>query len=371
MFLIIGCSKQPIINDNNTVLFINPQESEKMDLSDFIDSICIIPLETADNSLIKRSVNLKIVNHQYFINDSREQLLVFDECGNYLYSSKKKAGNGPNEYLTLMDFDIINDKIEIFDALGYKMRVYNEDMDYVEEFILNRDILPAERYFKLNDDLYVFQESDKTGFNLKLYSKKRNEILEKIEVSSSVSDEKKQFVGVTPHPFLAYNGKYYATSFFPSNELYEFDPISLKLSLVLRTDFGKYNFSIEQMSSSVNSSVDYLKDNSDKFAFVGAKYLLPHHKLVFFSYGKIHPLHLAYFSEKANSVKVYYNEPYSKEQMPIPDLVENNYLYYVCEPQYLSYHVDTMLMVKKDILKMKIINEDDNPIIIRYKLKEK
>lgn len=102
------------------------------------------------------------------------------------------------------------------------------------------------------------------------------------------------------------------------------------------------------------------------YAFTSAKYLLPDIDIVFFYFDN--KLYVAFNRKDQNQTSIYYNEPLSL-QLPIPDLVQDSCFYYVCEPLYLPYYVDSCLMSKEDIAKMKSVKDDDNPIIIQYKLK--
>lgn len=53
----------------------------------------------------------------------------------------------------------------------------------------------------------------------------------------------------------------------------------------------------------------------------------------------------------------------------IPDLFQDNAFYYVCEPQFLDYVLDTRLMSPESIRSIESVKEDDNPVIVCYNLK--
>ena len=75
------------------------RKAVKMNLPEFVDSIFVIPLATNDSSLIKNVVGLSFVDSIFYINDNQTNILSFDSKGNFLCSTGKLRGSGPNEYL--------------------------------------------------------------------------------------------------------------------------------------------------------------------------------------------------------------------------------------------------------------------------------
>lgn len=63
-------------------------KSVQMDLSDFVDSISVIPLATTDASLIKHVSRLVYVNGCFYINDNQGKILAFDRSGTFSFLRK-------------------------------------------------------------------------------------------------------------------------------------------------------------------------------------------------------------------------------------------------------------------------------------------
>lgn len=63
-------------------------KSVQMDLSDFVDSISVIPLATTDASLIKHVSRLVYVNGRFYINDNQGKILAFDRSGTFSFLRK-------------------------------------------------------------------------------------------------------------------------------------------------------------------------------------------------------------------------------------------------------------------------------------------
>lgn len=112
---------------------------------------------------------------------------------------------------------------------------------------------------------------------------------------------------------------------------------------------------------------DYLFRHTD-YVYPYAKYDFPNSHLAFFQYGE--SLHVAYRNKKNRITYVMKNKSHAKPQLMIPNMVDQEHLYYLCEPGYLSYVIDTTLMSDEDVKRMESTDEFDNPILIIYKLKE-
>ena len=154
------------------------------------------------------------------------------------------------------------------------------------------------------------------------------------------------------------------------NVFYELliDSLNIGLKPVCKFDFGDANFDLLELPKGETDQyyLNYAKDNSWD-AFVGDKYVDGDKRMCFFTYaGKSY---FAYQDLRRGFSQVYYNIPMSNQQLLPANLYMNNTFYYVCEPQYLDYIIDESLMSLAEIKKMSSILEDDNPIIVCYKLK--
>lgn len=125
----------------------------------------IIPLETNNDSFIRKISRIYKTNEEIFILDKTlNKLLVFDIHGNYRCKIEN-IGNGPREYISLMDFCLDTEKEEILLLCDrpYKIMRYKYDGQFVDE-IKNTDLF---RNIVMNDG-YIYCnriESDKNDLN--------------------------------------------------------------------------------------------------------------------------------------------------------------------------------------------------------------
>jgi len=106
---------------------LSEPESGITKLSEIAENVEYIPLQTTDSSLIGDLVR-KIVNVEnriYILNSGlQSEILCFNTDGKFCYRIDK-SGRGPEEYLSLTDFDISNDNtmLTILSALDSRIKV--------------------------------------------------------------------------------------------------------------------------------------------------------------------------------------------------------------------------------------------------------
>ena len=78
-------------------IHLSPDNEKKIILSDIVDSIFIIPLETTDRSMISRISKIEYDDSLYFILNSQDHFVyVFNSMGDFVNQITRK-GNGPGE----------------------------------------------------------------------------------------------------------------------------------------------------------------------------------------------------------------------------------------------------------------------------------
>ena len=114
LWALAGCDSGPkplpVINADH------PSGSIELALSDILEDIRIVPLETTDASLVTSGgSSIMFVTDRYIIASGTDKVLLFDKDGRYLKSILNK-GNGPNEYQYLNG--LLMD--EVHDILYYR-----------------------------------------------------------------------------------------------------------------------------------------------------------------------------------------------------------------------------------------------------------
>jgi len=100
-------------------------------LSSVFSNSNIIRLETIEESLIGKEIDkIRKRDNRYFISYDKEVIVVFDSQGKFLFRIKNK-GNGPGEYVSLQDFDVLPDgNIIVLDMK--KLLVYSVEGEFLK-----------------------------------------------------------------------------------------------------------------------------------------------------------------------------------------------------------------------------------------------
>lgn len=355
---LMSCGQQKRTTEPLPTTRFDLSDIQQMKMSDFVESISLVPLETNDSSLLKRPRKLVIHNGRLVVDDRRGYLFFFDLEGNFLYSTQHLQGPGPEHYRTGLGFTLLPDNgMEVFDAMGLKLLHYDAGLKLVSIHKLPRDILPASGYLKISEGIRLFIGED----TLKWYS---------------LSEEK--FVGKSPMPFRHKMMRFQqvpwyerdGTCFYagnrPQNELYRLDVEKRALVPFHLFDFGEHRFEMDELPSGMDDKYyrNYTDESDD--AFVSDKYVDGKRAMCFFWHDK--KFCFAYQDFRTGKSGVYYNEWGTDDQLQLPLLYQDDVLYAFAAPEELEYWLDEALLPEEEKVKMDSILEDDNPILIRYKL---
>ncbi|MDR2040605.1 MAG: 6-bladed beta-propeller [Bacteroidales bacterium] len=124
------------IDDSGTIIStINMNDLQAIKITQYIDSVNFIKLETNADCLIGNIKSVFFIDNCFFIQDSKtSSILVFNRHGNFLHKINKK-GRGPGEYIELSKFMIDKNKknLLIYDGPTKKMLYYSFDGKFIKE----------------------------------------------------------------------------------------------------------------------------------------------------------------------------------------------------------------------------------------------
>ena len=132
------------------------KDNSCVNLSEFVSSVELVPLETTEACLIGTLAQLVEHNGYYYIGSAgmmTEKVMVFDADGRFLYKLDKR-GMGPDEYVTITDFAVMGDfRLAVVTYSDPRLLVY----DLAKDSCLFRkrlDIYPTNVLYK-DDCFYV------------------------------------------------------------------------------------------------------------------------------------------------------------------------------------------------------------------------
>lgn len=148
-----GCqNKQPNIDIPS---FEVMSHIEKKKLSDMVDSVRYVPLETNENSLIGSISRIVVTENRIFIGDKvANGVFVFDKRGFFL-NKICRQGRSPEEYVRLYDFDVSEADSSIYFYVGRKIQVYDYNGNYRQSIPLHDSKLSPITLSVSKKDIYL------------------------------------------------------------------------------------------------------------------------------------------------------------------------------------------------------------------------
>lgn len=373
VILVISCQNK-IINNNPNIVSIDLDNMGEESINDWFESIELIPLVSTDEALIKEASKMIKFNNKYYVLDNWQHMVfVFDSLGNLVNSTKKLKGNGPNEYISLVDFDIdrVNENLHIMDVVSCKIGIYDKDMFFVNSYSIDKELLPLQYFKYLKDDFYVFYcpTRKKGEYVLKFYEAGGEKVLKK-EIPTIV-EEADYLPNTLYSPFYEFNKSLFFTQKYPNNEIFKIDVQTMSIEKYLQYDFKEHTFNIEDIkylkSKKLDDYVNYMEDNKDK-AFILNKCENNQYYIISVYYE--HRIFIIKHDKSTGQNKAVVNDYTKNGSLGRPILIDNDYYYCVVNPQDVNIVVNDGLLTEKSRLVLSNLKEDDNPVVVKYKFKK-
>jgi hypothetical protein len=146
--------------EQTDVIKIDVSQAKPGILSEMVDSISYIQLETADECLIASIGIIKYHDRHYYIYDiPAKTIYIFNETGKYV-NKLCKYGQGPGEYLGLNSFTVDSDnRIHVLDLGLHRIFIYDKSGNFVSK--VNIDINDYPRDLFCLGDKYLLYMPDK------------------------------------------------------------------------------------------------------------------------------------------------------------------------------------------------------------------
>lgn len=365
--VLINCSEE-VSESSITHLQIDPEKTQDFVMSDWVSEIELVPLETTDESVINSCWKLIEHNNKFFLQDQRQGIiLVFDSTGNFIFNTKHLKGKGPGEYLSLMDFNInsTNENIEILDGPGNKILVYDSLTRFLYDYELSKQLLPFKNFTPITNDIYAFYSPSREQ-SLIFYSLSRDKINRK---DASIPEYANLFTSIMNSPFSFLNGTIYFQHVFPTYSLYKIDTIQMKLYNSIILDFGVYSIAYDNLMPKKEKK--YYRDFMRERNKVNVINMIDLGKKFIAFYLFENEINILFFDKKTKTHTICKQEYNSKGQMLPPLFVKNNILFSACEPGELHYVIDKRLLTDNSRKFLDSLSRYDNPVIVKYSLKDK
>ncbi len=379
VFIVIhSCSKQQHESETVTkTVVIDPKSNHELNLSDVIEIVDLIFLETNQSCFISNIDKLRYFDGRFYMYEQfgSKQALCFSEKGRFLFQIGA-IGRAENEYITLRDLNINQwkDRIEIYDINRDLIQYYDFNGKYIGKGSVGRKI----RHYTVIDSLnYAFfndGEYDDLPYNIFITPQDRFKVL-----YPGVPFQGQKDIMNNVNPFYeSENGVLFAFSL--NDTIFSVTRQGAQPKYIL--DFGKERIPKEVldkemkdiveffMSNAMPGFVSHLVENSE-YISITYSYQIPNANTVFISKDNLNVLNLFKPINDINYLP--FNPPYCTmgdffvSVIPAYEIL-NTYRekehQYLQSPGSIDYEAYASL---KNIAGL--VNENDNPVLMIYKMK--
>ena len=383
LLLVVSCQNVDYIvidtqSDSCKVLNLDQLfESKTYTISDLIDTVKVISLETNSESILSNVQVLKMSDNNSVILDNYQNgsVAIFDKNGKFV--CRLRQGNGPGEINGVYSFDVD------------EQFIYTLQIEKINKYSLTGDFIESYPIYEMHNTLFDCLQNVDDGFLLSINPCESKSGKFEVLHTDKEFNKKRQFV--FGHHFHGYSTQDVFRSnndnvfFFPPlcNTIYKFDGNSF--SPLYTLNYPKYENTFETNPDCNSLGLEFQQKHciQGKFFAEGRMYQTQDYLyLTFFDgYGGLFRM---YLNTKIGKFRCGYMP--SKEDAPIWTIsfnhfvrcADNNYFVTMLSPDaYVSAegnHLEESVSILQHISdedKKKILNakEDDNPLIIMYKLK--
>jgi len=372
--IMCSCAEQNYKKNDFVTLYIDPEDSQIVSITDFFEDITITPLETNDTVLINAIYNIIPFNECLCVLDRRSSsVFIFSDNGK-IKSVIHDQENGPNKY-TKVSSIAVNEKegkIYLMDNQLKKKFIYDLDGNY-----LRVDTIP----YKI--DQILFLDGERKVLARSIIDHEDGYVMNCFKHDKLVSQyfpyhyQNGATVDFWESPFVLFKESLYAHIMYNDTIYkYDFDHPQGGFVINLRQSIPKELIDLP-MQSRYNEIFKYLKNNR-KTAHSPYLYL-SNDTLVGISY-QYNACNCFYIYDKLNKCGRSYRGPYIGT-VHIVDILygtfaRGDYFYYVLDQsKYQNLDVYKKLEIRKHYPELSKILEDtpidENPILMVAKLNKK
>lgn len=392
MFTFISCNNIDYVvidssSDSSKVLDLDPVfEQQILTLNDIVDTMKVIALETTSESILANIYLMKFTENYIIINDRYKNgsIAIFDINGKFI--RRIQSGNGPEDINIVMNFDV--DDRYLYTLQLEKVNKYTLTGEFVESYPLFEKYQMSFRSLKAVDEGFLLcadpYNSNSGNYEI-LYTDKKFE---------------KKNLFVFNHSFVGIGGSDYFKTlqndliFFPPlhNTVYRFDGNTFNPFYVL--NYPKYENTFETNPNCSDSGLDFFTKHCIRGKFFAEGRIFQGNGIIYLTFpeGGTPPLKVYIDTKSGNfrsgfihslnddlvwtltygCVLCTYNDYFVQTLPPENYLViQKGYEDWDCVAKHLEESVSQLKYISdEDKNKILTAKEDDNPLLILYKLKD-
>jgi hypothetical protein len=353
IIIFLSCEKKKEQNLNEIVVEFNT--TQEINTSSFIENFKIIKLSTSNETLIFQVSKVQYKNEKVFILDIPGNCIyVFNNSGE-LEQKLSKRGAGPEEYIQITDFYIENEILFVLDFSQQVIIEYDKNFNFINKTRLQN----FGSSFVHQNNSYWFYNEPSGGLPDYQFSV-LNESGEKISEVLPRNSTNHQYNWADVNVFCINGQEKYLSPRYNDTIYRITDDNNIKPEFYI--DFGKHKLPDEE---NIN---DYDISDTDFFYVMKYNFYISPKYLIFDYIKDLKRYYCIYDRESNMNLSGLVNNDLINNFRFYPKWGNDNYLIEELTPDILMNDFSQSPQFKHFI---NISTEDDNPLIIIYKLKER
>lgn len=368
VFLFLSCNEEKMSDKYDILIDPSTNYGKYNIASDVEPEFDLLALETTENCLIGEIQNISFHNDKYYILDDKGiSVFIFNNKGQFISKLDKKGG-GPDEYVRLSNLYIENENIWVFDDMTHRLLCYNKDYILIEE--IRADGFPAYDIEFVDENILLGSNyfwSGENSNNLRIYNKTRD-----ITHYFPFEKPKEDIVPILKQKQFAKYDNSVLFTYSYDNIIYEIDGSSIN---------PKYAYKFTERFEDIPLTFEEISKNTQTIRGIESLSQTKQSVLIkFFDYDQPK---LAIYDKHRKETKVYEsvltNSHLGNLLLPWYYIVDGISIVCILNPSVLlEYGHDFYDLSKfKDVVEkdkfesiISTMKVDDNPIVLRFKLKE-
>ena len=373
--LAAGCAAGGGNENDEGVAYFDVDGGSEKSFFDFFERADIIPLETSDSSVVGSLSDVEFIGDTLFGLDRRRSRIVsFMADGTYL-GAFSKPGDGPDDhgYVSTFHINPYNGYLVVLEPFYSRLSVYDRKTEKKVQVIKLKekwDGTPAlHNFYPLSADKYAFFCQFAKENNVLIYDGTTDSLYRQtVEIPKAILENNS--VGIY-EPFNKMGEDVFLNISY-LNAVFRFD--GEYFAPYKKLDFGKYghieDYYLPSDQATPTETAEYLIKNADKYVKFLATPMHTPSRLMFAVYHNVGGGRRALAVIDRNTGETMFVRGLKEGFSVFPNVSQQGE--YVCRVEdvyYISECINEKVLDPKNRASLERLSEEDNPVLIRYKLK--
>lgn len=345
------------INKNGAQLEVDYKNLNKLNLSEFVDDIKVIRLQSTDGHIVGQISKVLVFDNNIYIWDQLSNMLfIYDMNGNIL-NTLNKIGNGPEEYIKIIDFDIDEKGIYIVDFPSHSVKLYNFNLEFERKIAYS---FFGSNILATDESIWLYNEYSVGSSYYRLFRiDNESHILSEYFEQNALAAEPK-YNWVSSNVFQKYGDKYYFSDRY-SNTIFIYN----------QNNWNEYvSFSFGNKTFPKEKQIFDYDINAQEFPYIIRREFFITEQYIIIDYIYMNDRYHSFYEKNSATLRSgkIENDIIPDYNRFFPRWSSNNYLIESVDAEYVLNSFKGLTDYEKSLADLR---PEDNPVLVLYSLKGK